>query len=84
MAKRLYADVNYIIKEDVDGNLLDYPKKHSFMTERSGAFVVRDSANDTEFTITYLDASNYRDGGGLDSQYTTESLRVFLRTNTGS
>lgn len=61
--KKIYVDQNYIIKEDpsLAIGLLEYPKKSTHYTERSGEFRVIDEANKTDFKITIAGAPSWQD-----------------------
>lgn len=84
MARKLYAEGLYLIKEDLAGALLDYPKKWSHYTERGAIFRIIDSANRVEFSIAVADAGLWAtDAGGL-TPYTATTLRTFLQANTAT
>jgi hypothetical protein len=82
MAKRIYKHGNYLIKDDGLGQILDYDSNDSFMTERSGSFMVKDKVNNVSFDIAYSDAGEWFLEDGLEA-YTEETLRDFFRTSTG-
>ena len=82
MAKRIYLDGNYLIKDDGINPLLDYDANDSVMSERGGSFFVKDSSNQVHLEIAFSDSETWFLRDGITA-YTETTLRDFFRNNTG-
>lgn len=80
--KKIYLDNNYIIFDLGDGTLTSFSIK-SVYKEQSDSFWIKDAVVNTVFSITFQDVSNWFDSTGTVA-YTEETLRTFLRSNTGN
>jgi hypothetical protein len=80
MPKELYKSGNYIVADD-NGTRMDYPIL-SIYSERGGVFTLT-HPNLKKLIIAFTAAGEWTDAEGGGAAYTEQTMRDFLRANTG-
>ena len=82
--KKLYVSENYIIYENGEGGVLEYPKAFTVYTKNLNGYelVEQSGIGVDRLTISVSDIPNIYDEAGTTA-YTESTLVNFLRKNTG-
>ncbi len=79
--KKLYIEGNYFVIDDTVSIVLVQRKDVNYI-EDSTKFTIQTTPIASVLDITFIDSVNWYDAEGLTA-YDEDSMRAFLRTNTG-